>query len=49
MNDMNWFRKLAAESVAGWFVDGAFALEAAFPLTCARPWLVLKREFIITF
>jgi hypothetical protein len=45
---MNWLRKLSAELAAGWLVVGAFALEAVLPLTGARPWLKLGREFIIT-
>jgi hypothetical protein len=37
MDAMNWLRKLSAESAAGWLVEGLFALDAALPLTGARP------------
>jgi hypothetical protein len=44
---MSWLRKLLDGS-ADWFVDDAFAFDAAVPLRELRPWLRLEREFIIT-
>jgi hypothetical protein len=37
MDAMSWLMKLAAGSAAGWFVEEAFAVDAALPLMGARP------------
>jgi hypothetical protein len=37
MDAMNWFMKLAAESPAGWLLEGPFALDAPVAVTGARP------------